>query len=85
MSRLEKIELGKFSSIPTEFFKSETKLTLQDYLSKAIEAFYDEDFEAAIFFYTKVLEINKHSIEAWISQIRSLIELKELGMGNDGF
>jgi len=85
MSRLEKIELGKFSSIPIEFFKPETKLTLQDYLSKAIEAFYDEDFEAAIFFYAKVLEINKHSIEAWFGQIRSLIELKELGAAKKRF
>lgn len=85
MSRLEKIELGKFSSVSTESFTPEAKLTSQDYMSKAIEAFYDEDFESAIFFYSKVVDVNKHSIEAWIGQIRSLIELKELASAKKRF
>ncbi len=85
MSRLEKIELGKFSSVPIDSLKTEKQLSAQDYLEKATEAFYDEDFEGAIFLYSKVLEINKYSIMSWIGQVRSLLELKEFGAARKRF
>jgi tetratricopeptide (TPR) repeat protein len=47
------------------------------YLNHARQAFENGNFEAALRFYSKVLEFNVLNTEAWIGQVRMLIELGE--------
>ena len=48
------------------------------YLEKAGEAFADEDYERALAFYSRTLQYEINIEQAWLGQLRCLIELNEL-------
>lgn len=48
------------------------------YLAKADAAFADEDYERALSYYSRALEYDINMEEAWLGQLRCLIEMREL-------
>jgi tetratricopeptide (TPR) repeat protein len=74
MSRFVNLELGGES----EGQSPQKKALVKDeayYRSEARTAFENGDFELALRFYSKVLEFNPNSAEAWAGQVRMLLEL----------
>ena len=74
MSRFVNIELGGES----EEQRPQKKALVKDeayYQAEARTAFENGDFELALRLYSKVLEFNPNSMEAWTGQVRMLIEL----------
>jgi len=48
------------------------------YLQKAKETFDDEDYERALAYYSRALQYGTDPEEAWVGQLRSLIELGQM-------
>jgi tetratricopeptide (TPR) repeat protein len=74
MSRFVNLELGGES----EEQRPPKKALVKDeayYHAEALSAFEKGDFELALRLYSKVLEFNPNSAEAWTGQVRMLIEL----------
>jgi len=77
MSRFINLELGGESEDQS---RREQKALVKDeayYLSEARTAFENGNFEAALRFYSKVLEFNPQDAAAWAGQVRMLLELGE--------
>ncbi len=78
MGRFEHLEMGeRHPKRPGTGKKSEV-LDHAYYMGKATEAFGCEDFERALAYYSRTLEYDINIEEAWLGQLRCLIELGEL-------
>lgn len=48
------------------------------YHERALQAFYRGEYEQALRYYTRVLELDRKHVPAWVGQVQMLIELNEL-------
>lgn len=79
MGRFEHLELGYWRAPRAEAEAKPPDVLDQDfYLQKARAAFAEEDYERALSYYSRTLQYDISVEEAWVGQLRCLIEMKEL-------
>lgn len=79
MGRFEHLEMGDWQPERPEGGPEQPGVFDENYyLSKADEAFADEDYERALAFYSRTLQYEINTEAAWLGQLRCLIELNEL-------
>lgn len=79
MGRFEHLELGHWRAPRAETEQKPPDVLDQDfYLDKARSAFADEDYERALSYYSRTLQYDINIEEAWVGQLRCLIEMNEL-------
>lgn len=79
MSRFDHLELGNSEpEWPDEKPDESAVMDQFYYLDKANKAFNDEDYERALSYYSRALQNDITMEDAWLGQLRCLIELQEL-------
>ncbi len=79
MGRFEHLEMGDWQPPQSDSEARPDDILDQDYyLGKARDAFAREDFERALGYYSRALQYDATLEEAWLGQLRCLIELGEL-------
>jgi len=78
LGRFEHLEMGDRHPKRPEPGKKSDVLDHVYYMEKAREAFDSESFERALGYYSRTLEYDINIEEAWLGQLRCLIEMREL-------
>ncbi|MBI2843685.1 MAG: tetratricopeptide repeat protein [Armatimonadetes bacterium] len=78
MGRFEHLELGDWLPQQPEAAPESGVIDQNYYVAKADAAFADENFERALAFYSRALQYDVNLEEAWVGQLRCLIEMQEL-------
>jgi len=79
LGRFDHLEMGDWRpELPDEEPVEEGLIDQNYYLDKACRAFADEDYERALTYYSRALQYDINLEEAWLGQLRCLIELQEL-------
>lgn len=79
MGRFEHLEMGDWRTNRSDADEKPSGVIDQDYyLGKAREAFAAESYEQALSYYSRTLQYEITIEEAWLGQLRCLIELGEL-------
>ena len=79
MGRFDHLEIGDWLPVHPEEPPENGRVIDEDYyLEKAKAAFAEENYEQSLSFYSRALQYEISLEEAWVGQIRCLIELREL-------
>lgn len=79
MSRFDHLEMGDWKPRPSDMEPEDSGIIDQHYyLEKATNAFADENYERALSYFSRALQYDINLEEAWVGQLRCLIELQEL-------
>jgi tetratricopeptide (TPR) repeat protein len=79
VSRFDHLEIGNNEPEWSDGGPDEAAVIDQYYyIDKAKTAFYDEDYERALSYYSRALQYDIAMEDAWLGQLRCLIELQEL-------
>lgn len=78
MGRFDHLEIGDWRARPDEGKPPSGMLDQDYYLTKARDAFANESYEQALSYYSRTLQYDISIEEAWLGQLRCLIELGEL-------
>lgn len=79
MSRFDHLEMGNWhAAVPDEDPAEAGLIDQHFYIEKAAQAFADENYERALAYYSRALQYDANMEEAWLGQLRCLLELQEL-------
>jgi tetratricopeptide (TPR) repeat protein len=77
MDRFSQLEFGEVSPERKPTFSGEPIRDADYFYKEALKYWLAGDFEPALRCYSKILEVNNVSFEAWVGQVLMLIELEE--------
>jgi len=78
LGRFDHLEISNWPLPPNEVGPESGVIDQHYYIEKAKAAFDDEDYERALAYYSRALQYEIGTEEAWAGQLRCLIELGEL-------